>query len=164
MVLRQWKRPLTFFPRRLGDTFCKSEGLIQSGTHILSYCDDPLLWNYSRQFGRPGTGTYFTDFPRLPGTVFVRFSADVERDHDFDCYSCRSATIGSTRVARRAGMWHATRATTAKSSPTEVNVIASVSLTPKSCALSKRVNARASAVPTTRPASVSLNPWPRTRL
>src|SRR5438094_5481305 len=40
MVSRQSKRPLTFPPRPLGDMFCKSEGLIQSGTHILSYCDD----------------------------------------------------------------------------------------------------------------------------
>src|SRR5579863_6775908 len=40
MVLRQSKRPLTFPPRPLGDMFCKSESLIQSGTHILSYCDD----------------------------------------------------------------------------------------------------------------------------
>jgi hypothetical protein len=29
-----------FLPRRLGNMFCKSSGLIQSGTHILSYCDD----------------------------------------------------------------------------------------------------------------------------
>src|SRR6266480_2603790 len=40
MVLRQSKRPLTFPPRPLGDMFCRSEGLIQSGTHILSYCDN----------------------------------------------------------------------------------------------------------------------------
>src|SRR6266576_2641838 len=40
MVLRQWKRPLTFLPRPLSDMFCRSEGLIQSGTHILSYCAD----------------------------------------------------------------------------------------------------------------------------
>src|SRR6266404_3611162 len=40
MALCQSKRPLTFLPRPLGDMFCKSEGLIQSGTHILSYCDD----------------------------------------------------------------------------------------------------------------------------
>src|SRR5947208_935920 len=40
MVLRQSKRSLTFLPNPLGDMFCKSEGLIQSGTHILSYCAD----------------------------------------------------------------------------------------------------------------------------
>ena len=34
--------PLTFLSRPLGDMFCKSEGLIQSGTHILSYCADSL--------------------------------------------------------------------------------------------------------------------------
>src|SRR5260370_31088920 len=40
MGLRQSKRSLTFPPRPLGEMFCKSEGLIQSGVHIRSYCDD----------------------------------------------------------------------------------------------------------------------------
>src|SRR5260370_24664560 len=58
MVLRQWKRPLTFLPRPLGDMFCKSEGLIQSGTHILSYCDDSFAIELCPlPIGRPGTGT-----------------------------------------------------------------------------------------------------------
>jgi hypothetical protein len=30
-------------PRPLGDMSCKSEGLIQSGTHILSYCDESFV-------------------------------------------------------------------------------------------------------------------------
>src|SRR5947207_11336230 len=42
MVLSQSKRTLTFPPLTLGDMFWKSESLIQSGTHILSYCADSL--------------------------------------------------------------------------------------------------------------------------
>src|SRR5579859_1343373 len=60
MVLRQWKRPLTFLPRPLGDMFCKSEGLIQSGTHILSYCADSFAVKVC-----PPIGLY--RLPRLPG-------------------------------------------------------------------------------------------------
>jgi hypothetical protein len=44
-VLRQSKRLLTFSLRPLGDMFCKSEGLIQSGTHIRSYCADSFAIN-----------------------------------------------------------------------------------------------------------------------
>ena len=33
----------------------------------------------------------------------IRFGADVERDHDLQCYSYRKATIGSIFVALRAG-------------------------------------------------------------
>src|SRR5579859_143795 len=60
MVLRQWKRPLTFLPRPLGDMFCKSEGLIQSGTHILSYCADSFAIKVC-----PPIGLY--RLPRIPG-------------------------------------------------------------------------------------------------
>src|SRR6266403_5385628 len=62
MVLRQWKRPLTFFPRPLGDTFCKSEGLLQSGTHILSYCDDYFAMKLCPPIRMSRYRTYFTDF------------------------------------------------------------------------------------------------------
>src|SRR6266404_316727 len=57
MVLHHSKRPLIFPPRPLGDMFCKSEGLIQSGTHILSYCDDSFAIKLCPPIGRPGTGT-----------------------------------------------------------------------------------------------------------
>src|ERR1700739_2799394 len=59
MVLRQSKRPSTFPPRPLGDMFCKSEGPIQSGTHILSYCDDSPAIKLCPPIGRLETGTYF---------------------------------------------------------------------------------------------------------
>ena|SRR6266849_1688250 len=81
MVLRQSKRPLTFPPRPLGDMFCKSEGLIQSGAHILSYCDDSCYEVMPANSDRPGTGTYFTDFrvyrdlcPRNEPRTAVRFT------------------------------------------------------------------------------------------
>ena len=45
-------------------------------------------------------------------------------------YSCRSAFIGSTRVARRAGIEQASSATVVKRSTTDVNVKGSVLLTP----------------------------------
>src|SRR5207247_7607399 len=51
MVLRQSKLPLTFLSRPLGDMFCKSEGLIQSGTHILSYCADSFAIELSPPIG-----------------------------------------------------------------------------------------------------------------
>ena len=45
--------------------FCKSEGLIQSGTHILSYCDDSFAMKLCPPIGRPGAGTCFlTAFTR----------------------------------------------------------------------------------------------------
>src|SRR5437870_10456964 len=62
MVLRQSKRPLTFLLRPLGDMFCKSEGLIQSGTHILSHCADSFAIELS-----PPTGLY--RLPMLIGQV-----------------------------------------------------------------------------------------------
>ena len=40
MGLRQSKRSLTFRLRPLDNTFSRSEGLILSGIHIPSYCDD----------------------------------------------------------------------------------------------------------------------------
>ena len=56
MALRQSKRPLTFLPRPLGDMFCTSEGLIQSGTRILSYCDDSFAMKLCPPIGRPVPG------------------------------------------------------------------------------------------------------------
>jgi len=43
------------------------------------------------KFALPECEVAIHEIRRLPGTVFVRFSADVERDHDLDCYSCRNA-------------------------------------------------------------------------
>src|SRR3974377_327285 len=78
-------------------------------------------------------------------------------------YSARRARVGSTLVARRAGIWQARGAPAGERRPTKAKVRASVSLTPKSRDLRKRVKASESAVPTTRPDSVNRRPWRRTR-
>lgn len=71
-------------------------------------------------------------------------------------YSLRKAAIGSARVARRAGIQHASNDTPASSSETAANVIGSVALTPKSSPWRSRVTAIAAARPITNPAEISL--------
>src|SRR5215470_6786085 len=56
-------------------------------------------------------------------------------------YSLRSATIGSTFAARRAGIQQASKATAVSNSAIAANVTGSVALTPKSRVLIVRVNA-----------------------
>src|SRR6266699_1955668 len=72
MVLRQWKPPLTFLPRPLGDMFCKSEGLVQSGTHILSYCADSFAIKVCPPIGLYRLRRYSgaSRLVRLPHLVF----------------------------------------------------------------------------------------------
>ncbi len=71
---------------------------------------------------------------------------------------------GSIRVARRAGMPHATRARTASRADTPRKVGRSVGCTPKSKLLSARTTAKETAKPIAIPAITSLTAWPRISL
>jgi hypothetical protein len=73
-------------------------------------------------------------------------------------YSVRNATIGSTFVARRAGIQQATNATPASSNVTPPKVSGSVAVTPNKKNASARVIANAPASPTITPISVSFKP------
>src|ERR1035441_4841686 len=69
-------------------------------------------------------------------------------------YSWRRATIGSTRLARSAGMHAAASATKSRMSGAAVKVSGSDGFTPNNCALSSRVSPNAAATPKARPATV----------
>lgn len=71
-------------------------------------------------------------------------------------YSCRSAIIGSTLVARRAGMRQATSATVASSSVKPANVTGSCAVTSKSKLAIKRVSANDATSPRATPQSASV--------
>ena len=73
-------------------------------------------------------------------------------------YSCLSATIGSIRVARRAGSQHATNATATSSAATPANVIGSVAFTPNSRCSMTRVNPNAATSPIVKPMNGSFIP------
>src|SRR5215510_6351262 len=73
--------------------------------------------------------------------------------------SHRSAWSGSTFVARRAGIQHASNATTSSNNAITMNVSGSVALTPYSKLLIKRVAPYAASNPTTTPASASLSSY-----
>src|SRR5262247_511554 len=79
-------------------------------------------------------------------------------------HSHRNATIGSTFVARRAGIQQASSATSASSKATPTNVNGSVGLTPNNKLVIKRVKANDAARPRAMPSSVSLIPGPMTDL
>src|SRR5690349_1979891 len=66
-------------------------------------------------------------------------------------YSARSATMGSVRVARRAGRYVASAATAISTSGMVTNVIGSVAPTPKSMLFITRVSRNAAERPTTTP-------------
>src|SRR5215468_8700039 len=68
-------------------------------------------------------------------------------------YSYRNATIGSTRVARRAGTEHASRATVPRRTLTAANVNGSLELTPYRSLDINRVSANAVSVPNPTPIS-----------
>src|SRR5262245_18951998 len=72
--------------------------------------------------------------------------------------SQRRATSGSTFVARRAGIQHASNATTISDNAITMNVSGSVALTPYSKLFIKRVAPYAASKPTTTPASASRSP------
>src|ERR1051326_5831700 len=73
-------------------------------------------------------------------------------------YSLRKATMGLTRVARRIGIEHARRATSARTDATPANVRGSVGLTPNSNVAMSLVSARAAATPATRPININFVP------
>ena len=77
-------------------------------------------------------------------------------------YSARRATIGSTLVARRAGIKLDSTATPMSTSEIMINVVGSVALTPKSKLDIKRVKMKAAARPKTTPIKTSFNPCPTT--
>src|SRR5499426_1331161 len=78
-----------------------------------------------------------------------------ETDHT---HSRRSATIGSTFAARRAGIQQASIATKVSSGGITTNVIGSVALTPYSRPPIRRVTAKAAANPAATPTSVRIIP------
>src|SRR6185503_5069394 len=80
-----------------------------------------------------------------------------ESVHGF--YSYLSATIGSTFAARRAGIQHASKATTASSKGTAANVNGSTALTPNSNEVIKRVSANDAAKPIATPSNVNFIPF-----
>src|SRR5690348_14371955 len=69
-------------------------------------------------------------------------------------HSWRRATIGSTRIARRAGIQHATRATTSRSAAVAANVSGSFALTPNSWLATIFVDANAATIPTAIPGTI----------
>src|ERR1022692_636995 len=77
-------------------------------------------------------------------------------------YSWRSATAGSTRLARQAGAAQAAKATTASTSGAARNVTGSAGFTPYSSAASKWVSAAAPANPMAMPVSAIRRPLPAT--
>ena len=66
-------------------------------------------------------------------------------------YSCRNATIGLTLLARRAGIQHASKATSISDKAITAKVSGSVELTPKSKLFITRVAASAITSPITTP-------------
>src|SRR6185503_14250410 len=78
--------------------------------------------------------------------------------------SYRSASIGSTFVARRAGTKLAARATPVSNTETATKVSGSVALTPNNNVDITRVTAIAPATPTATPISASVSAFPTTLL
>src|SRR5262249_50595598 len=74
----------------------------------------------------------------------------------------RTATSGSTFVARRAGIQQASNATNVSSSAITTNVSGSVALTPYSKLFIRRVAASAASKPIITPANASFSPCPTT--
>ncbi len=73
-------------------------------------------------------------------------------------YSARRATSGSTFVARRAGMEHASRAMLTKVTAAAAKVAGSVGVTPKSPAAITRVRAIAAGIPMATPITANTRP------
>ena len=63
------------------------------------------------------------------GARLIRSLDVAQLDHGRSSYSARSAVMGSTRVARRAGRYEATRAVSASSAAIPTKVSGSVGLT-----------------------------------
>src|SRR5271170_6657287 len=99
-------------------------------------------WAVTRE-GRPGMS------PDLQ--MFAQDCSEEESARDLG-YSYRSAAIGSTRVARRAGRYVAIRATELNNSEAPINETASKGLSPNSVAASRRATPAETMTPTTKPA------------
>src|SRR6266404_7071711 len=84
------------------------------------------------------------------------------RTRNCRCYSYRSATIGSTFIARRAGTKLAARATPVSTTAIRANVMGSVALTSKSRLDIRRVRNNDATRPIVTPASASNMPSPTT--
>src|SRR5206468_1475442 len=78
---------------------------------------------------------------------------------DLTIHSYRSASIGSTFVARLAGNQLARTATITNNTETPRNVSGSVGVTPKSRLDRSRVAANAPALPAAAPVTASFTPW-----
>src|ERR1700679_2846960 len=77
-------------------------------------------------------------------------------------YSYFSATIGSTRIARRAGTQHAASVTTRTRIETPANVSGSVALTSNNRLDMNRVSASDAATPIAMPTTANLSAWAKT--
>src|SRR5207249_8639890 len=90
----------------------------------------------------------------------------VQKQNLVHAYSYRSATIGSMRVARRDGMWHATNATRQMTPRDAAYTVASPACTPYSSDSLSRASPYAAGNPTSAPAitihPTSLNTSPLT--
>ena len=80
--------------------------------------------------------------------------------HYPECYSFRSAVVGSSPAARRAGRNEASTAITMNSSATETNVTGSVGLTSRSMLASTRVNPNDASRPMPMPIALRKSPFP----
>src|SRR6266446_9326190 len=80
----------------------------------------------------------------------------------FQGHSYLSASMGSIRVARRAGITHATHAAATKAASTTANVIGSVGVTEYRWCARNRVKAHAARPPIKRPTPTARIPWPTT--
>src|SRR6185437_8771124 len=89
-----------------------------------------------------------------PDTVSPRLEHTAHAYH-----SLRSATMGSTRVARRAGSQLASVAAAASRTTTPARVTGSTGVTPKSRPVTSLAAASAAAMPITSPASISTALW-----
>src|SRR2546423_11221862 len=80
-----------------------------------------------------------------------------------DLHSARKATIGFTRIARRAGTHAAMKATAETSRTMAANVIGSDAPTPKSRLFKSRVAAKAPMSPATKLIATIVMAWPTMR-
>src|SRR5205807_4995427 len=100
---------------------------------------------------------------RMPDQL-AQAVANVGQHNDLKSFhSARSAIIGSTRIARRAGSHAATNATTETNSTIPAKVPGSDAPTPKRRLLNNRVAAKAPARPSTRLMPTSVMACPTTR-
>ena len=107
-------------------------------------------------------GTPATRAAKDIGSIPVVMAASADPvGYQWENYSWRKATIGSTRVARCAGRYDAKIATPIKTAETEMNVVGSLAPTPyRRCEKldSSRVRIKAAVAPIARPTTASRRP------